>query len=289
MTVCDNNKISFSKESNKLVGAPNSIAWKKRTDLNLIENEVMDHIKGSITQPPKEDNQAYARFMKGEVRDQRILIESIKDFLISYVSKLDTAKAIYDKLVELFSVSTEGEVISLTQEFCKLKMSEEDGIASFSMRISEIRDQLQELVEVMSDREMTIMVLNALPEEWGNFTSSLHGKKETTPFEDLWSLCKIEETKLNAKVDGGPNEQNQAYAAMTRRKWKFGNFSPQKKRRNMDKVRCYGCKKLGHYRRDCPKRSKDKRNREEAHITEEVKEPETRKCKNEEVKDLYYD
>lgn len=71
--------------------------------------------------------------------------------------------------------------------------------------------------------------------------------------QDLWSLCKIEETGLKAKVDVGPNEHNQAYAAMTRRKGKFGKFSPQKKKRNMDKVRCYGCQELGHYRRDCPK------------------------------------
>lgn len=41
--------MSFYNESNKLVGSANFLAWKKRTDLNLIENEVMDHIKGSIT------------------------------------------------------------------------------------------------------------------------------------------------------------------------------------------------------------------------------------------------
>jgi len=135
MTISDNNKMYFCKESNKLVGAANYLAWKKRTDLNLFENEVMDHIRGSITQPPKEDTQAHARFMKGEVRAQRILIESINDSLIPYVSKLETAKAIYDKLVELFSISTAGEVISLRQELYKLKMSKEDGIASYFIRI----------------------------------------------------------------------------------------------------------------------------------------------------------
>lgn len=56
------------------------------------------------------------------------------------------------------------------------------------MRVSEIRDQLQELGEIMSDKEMTTIVLNALPEEWGNFTSSIYGKKEATPFIELWSL-----------------------------------------------------------------------------------------------------
>ena len=48
----------------------------------------------------------------------------------------------------------------------------------------------------MSDNEMTTVVLNSLVEEWGNFTSSLYGKKEATPLHDLWSLCKIEETRL---------------------------------------------------------------------------------------------
>lgn len=81
-------KMYFCKERNKLVGASNFITWKKRANLNIIENEVMDHIKGSKTLPSKEDTQAHAKYMKGEVRSQRILIESIKDSLIPYVSKL---------------------------------------------------------------------------------------------------------------------------------------------------------------------------------------------------------
>ena len=34
------------------------------------------------------------------------------------------------------------------------------------MRVSEIRDQIQELGEIISNKEMTIIVLNALPKEW---------------------------------------------------------------------------------------------------------------------------
>jgi len=170
----------FCKESNKLVGTNNFLAWRKRTNLPLQENELLEHIKGNITILAKEQTQALAKYNKDETRAQRILIESIKDSLIPYVSKLETSKEIYDKLVDLFSVSTVGEVISLQNELYKMKISKE-GIALCFMKISEMRDQLQELGEVMSDREMTTIVLNALPEDWGNFTSSIYVKKEATP------------------------------------------------------------------------------------------------------------
>ena len=48
------------------------------------------------------------------------------------------------------------------------------------MKIFEMRAQLQELGEVTSNKEMTIVVLNALPEDRGNFPSSIYAKKEAT-------------------------------------------------------------------------------------------------------------
>ena len=93
---------------------------------------------------------------------------------------------------------------------------------------------------------------------------------------------------MKAKSDVGSNEQTQAYVAMAKRKGKFGKFGPQKRKKNMAKVQCYGCQEYGHYKRDCPKVKKDnKRGREEAHIAKEVEEVEKKRPKKEEVRDLY--
>lgn len=109
-------------------------------------------------------------------------------------------------MVELFSVSTTGEVISLCNELYKMKIYKEEGITPYFMKICEMRDHLQELGEVMSNREMTTMLLNALSEEWGNFTSSIYAKKEATPLNELWSLCKIEGNRFKAEYDVGLKE-----------------------------------------------------------------------------------
>jgi len=48
------------------------------------------------------------------------------------------------------------------------------------MRVREFTNQIQELGEIISDKEMTTIVLNSLLEEWENFTSSIYGNKKTT-------------------------------------------------------------------------------------------------------------
>ena len=76
---------------------------------------------------------------------------------------------------------------------------------------------------------------------------------------------------------------------MPKRKGRFGKFVPLNRKRNMDKIRCYGCSKLGHYKRDCPKSQREKRKKEEAHVIGEMEEPDSKKLNKEEVRDLYYD
>lgn len=110
-------RTSFYMERNKLVGSSNLLAWKKRTELILIENEIIGHVKGSIIKPPQEEDKAMSKYMKWEIRAQIILIESFKDSLTTYVAKFENSKEIYDKLVELFFLSTTGEAISLRTDY----------------------------------------------------------------------------------------------------------------------------------------------------------------------------
>ena len=85
--------------------------------------------------------------------------------------------------------------------------------------------------------------------------------------------------------------KEQEFDTMAKRKGKFGKFGPQRtSNKDMSKIQCFGCQEYGHYKRNCPKLKKDnnKRKREEAHITQEMKE-EGKKQKKGDSLDLYYD
>ena len=63
--------------------------------------------------PRRQGQWSHAKYMKRDIRAQRILTKSIKYSLISDVPNLESSKEMYEKLVELFSVSIVGETISL--------------------------------------------------------------------------------------------------------------------------------------------------------------------------------
>lgn len=73
----------------------------------------MDHILGKVIEPKMHKTKEFSKYNKGEIRAQRILIESTKYYLIIFIADLGTSKAIYDKLVKLYAINTTGHKISL--------------------------------------------------------------------------------------------------------------------------------------------------------------------------------
>jgi hypothetical protein len=132
------------KSENKLEGASNSRAWKTRIDLILVKNKVLDIVKGKIMEPQIEARKekepqnvaVMEKFKDNDINAMSIIVDSVKDHLIPYISHLDSSKKMYDALTNLFSVRNIGQVMSLKNELCDMKMNDDDNITSYFVRIS---------------------------------------------------------------------------------------------------------------------------------------------------------
>jgi putative lipoic acid-binding regulatory protein len=120
-------------------------------------------------------------------------VDSIKDHLIPYISHLDSSKKMYDALTNIFLVRNIGQVMSLKNELCDMKMNDDDNITLYFVRISQLRDQLQVIEEITSEKELVKMVLNGLPKTWDAFSASMNTRKEYLTFEEIWTCCAQEE------------------------------------------------------------------------------------------------
>jgi hypothetical protein len=82
----------------KLEGIDNFRAWKYRIGLILAENDLSGFIKEEVEE--LEDAIEKEKHQKDSIRAQRIIVDSIKDHLISYVSSKKTLKEMFDALIK---------------------------------------------------------------------------------------------------------------------------------------------------------------------------------------------
>jgi hypothetical protein len=132
------------KSENKIDGASNFKEWKKRIDLILSKNKVLDIVKGKIVKPDFKEGEekepqniaAMKKFKDVDINAMSIIVDSIKYHLIPYISHLDSSKKMYDVITNLFSVRNIGQVTSLKNELRDMKMNDDDSITSHFVRIS---------------------------------------------------------------------------------------------------------------------------------------------------------
>ena len=122
------------------------------------------------------------KFKDNDINAMSIIVNSIKDHLIPYISHHDSSKKMYDALTNLFSVRNIGQVMSLKNELHDMKMNDDESITSYFVRISQLRYQLQSIEEIISEKELNI-VLNGLPKTWDAFVTRMNTRKEYPTFE----------------------------------------------------------------------------------------------------------
>lgn len=151
-------------------------------------------------------------------------------------------------------------------------MNRSESVASYFMRITDLRDQLGDIGETVPDRELSTCVLRGLPNSWESFIQSVSERSKMPKYDRLWADCSEEEARLAAK-HGNAYDENQALAARSNhqkgkmrfvrkdfyrkdrddKRYDGSSYSSNRDRRDYSKVQCFGCKELGHIKQNCPK------------------------------------
>jgi len=173
-----------TKLEDKLEGADNFRAWKYRIGLILEENELDSYIKEDI--PIPEDEEAKVLHKKNLVKAKRIIVDSIKDHLIPHVSSLKTPKEMFDSLTKLFEGKNINRKMTLRNQFKGVKMLNGETIQSYFSKVSQIKEQLEAVDEVVDNGEVVMTTLNGLPRSWDSFIQGICARKKLISFSKLW-------------------------------------------------------------------------------------------------------
>jgi hypothetical protein len=89
----------------------------------------------------------------------------------------------YDALINLFPVKNIGQVMTMKNELYGMKMSHDGSIKSYFVKISQLRDQLQTIEEIILEKELVNIILNGIPKTWDAFFASMNTRTEYLSFE----------------------------------------------------------------------------------------------------------
>jgi hypothetical protein len=174
----------------------------------------------------------------------------------------------YEVLKEMFESDNTLKDLTLKSQLQSTKRKKGESVPLLFMKLSDIKEQLETIGEIMSDREIVLTALHNIPKSWEPFIQSISGREDLTTFDRLWTDCTQEKIRLRNKGLEDSPEENHALALHTKKGRRFkrnfrkkfkGEKSPSNpgyQIRDASKIQCFICDKYGHIARNCPTRKK---------------------------------
>jgi hypothetical protein len=203
----------------RLDGASNFNSWKSRLQVTLEEDDLLDAVTKTL---PDTATDVEKKIRKEEdVKARKLIIYSVRDHLLPRIPNLKTTYDMYEALKEMFESDNILRALTLKSQLQSTKMTKGDTVAIFFMKISKIKEQLETIGEIMSDRELVLTTLNNLPKQWEPFLQSISGRESLPTFDRLWTDCTQEELRLRNRGVEDSSEENRALALHTKKGGKF--------------------------------------------------------------------
>jgi len=232
---------------------------------------------------PQAPTPEQSRWDSRDAQALSLIALSVKRSIIPHIRSCRTSQAAWEILEHMYQARNEARVAFLKRELLHLCMDEGDSMQDHLTKIQDLREQLLNIDEIISDAEMVTTVLNSLPSSYLGFHTSLHlsmrGNAVPLSFQELVGLLLQEEqTRKNVMQRGG----DQALFAKNKGKGKSNAYKPKSEtgqpsnkekddaQKPKKKGKCHYCKKPGHYIDECYKRIAKEKKKESGNSVEET-------------------
>eukprot|EP00253_Pinus_taeda_P013570 PITA_13570 len=172
-----------------LEGSPNYIAWKDRMEAVLDDNGLKEFIDTDIPKPT-EATQADAWQKKIE-KCRRILLEGVKDHIVSSLHGKATPYLMWKPLTELFQSKSDQRKLAVKDKLRKIKCEKGDNIPKYLTKFTQCRDELGSVGVTIDDEDLVSLDLLGLPKSWHSYQDSVNGREKLPGWKDYGQiLCR---------------------------------------------------------------------------------------------------
>ncbi|VFQ73127.1 unnamed protein product [Cuscuta campestris] len=167
---------------------------------------------------------------------------------------------IWEKLESRYKSKSLTSRLYLKKRLFGLQMAEEANFNRHLDEFNKITTELESIDVKIEEEDKAMLLLASLPSSFDNIVTTLLFGKETLKFDEAVAALLMNETRR-----GGNRVSNDGQALVAkgagreRGQSKERGGASQRFKSSSKSFRCYYCDEEGHFKRDCPKRRKEKK------------------------------
>ena len=150
-----------------LEGRSNYIAWRDRMEAVLDDNALKEFIDAEVPKPS--DAALVEAWQKKTTRCRRILLEGVKDHIVSNLHGKSYPYLMWKALTDLFQSKSDQRKLALKDKLRKIKMEKNDTIPVYLKKFFHCMDELGSVGVSVDDEDLVDLALLGLPKIWHSY------------------------------------------------------------------------------------------------------------------------
>ena len=155
----------------------------------LEDNGLKEFIDAEVPKPI--DAAQVEAWQKKTAKCQRILLEGMKDHIVSSLHGKASPHLMWKVLTDLFQSKSDQRKLALKEKLRNIKMEKNDTIPVYLTKFVHCRDELGSVGVSVDEEELVSLALLGLPKSWHSYEDSVNGRENCQDGSEFGQiLCK---------------------------------------------------------------------------------------------------
>jgi hypothetical protein len=166
-----------------LKGSSNYIAWKDKMEAVFEDNGLKEFIDKDVPKPDAADAANLDAWQKKVAKARMILLEGVRDHIVSNLHGKATPYAMWKALTDLFQNNNDHRKLALKDKLRKINMEKGDSIPKYLTKFVQCQDELGSVGITVVDDDLVSLALLGLPKNWHSYQDSVNGREKFPNWE----------------------------------------------------------------------------------------------------------
>ena len=135
----------------------------------LEDNVLKEFIDNDVPKPTSTDAALFDAWQNKVGKARNILLEGVRDHIVSSLHGKDTPYAMWKDLMDLFQSNNDHRKLALKDKLRKIKMEKADNIPKYLTKFVQCQDELGSVGIIVVDDDLVRLPLLGLPKSWHSY------------------------------------------------------------------------------------------------------------------------